>query len=86
MDSEVDSIHELTGKYLKSWKTEAHQFIELIPEAVCLLDGEGLICHANSAFFSSIGPRKYFLMNIDNLSFLSNIMPFILYGSWSYEK
>ena len=60
MDPEVDSISELTGKYLKDWKTDANQFIELIPESVCLLDVEGLICHANGAFYSSIGPRKKF--------------------------
>ncbi len=49
-------LGEVTSKESRSWSIDAFNFIELLPNAVCLLDEEGLICHANSEFNSSIGP------------------------------
>jgi hypothetical protein len=63
-------LNELTAKDTKSWTCEAYQFIELIPDAVCLLDDEGLICHANSAFFANISP----IGRLKNKDFLRSII------------
>lgn len=52
-------VFELTRRNFLNWSTTANHFIEFFPEPSCLLDNEGLICHANSAFFSAIGPSEF---------------------------
>jgi CheY-like chemotaxis protein len=63
-------IQELTKRDSKSWTVDACQFIELIPDAVCLLDEEGLMCYANSTFFSTIAQ----LGRLKNKDFLKSII------------
>lgn len=66
----AEELLELTMCNSKSWTVDAFQFIELIPDAVCLLDDEGLMCHANSSFFSTIAQ----LGRLKNKDFLKSIV------------
>ena len=50
----VSGLEELTEEHSRNWNVDLKKVIEMMPGAVCALDGEGLICFTNSRFFNSI--------------------------------